>query len=215
MKRISYIILSFSVFSVFATHAENTATANPGQNNTEVKVFSIEEELSLLDKDFQQLEKQLQISINEQVALPSPLNETKKEVAATLETEVQARPKDAVFYQQEEIFDDDIALTDDLDEDLLTDDTDAFFEEMLSDQHSEINNAEAALSPISVPNEPSAEIAPVIMFESQEESLLNEEPAVIAVNNDKDLQPAISAAATKTVKEAVAIEVNLHQVSFG
>ena len=235
MKRISYIILSFSVFSVFATHAENTATANPGQNNTEVKVFSIEEELSLLDKDFQQLEKQLQISINEQVALPSPLNEpkkeiasaheielqalpvneTKKEVAATLETEVQARPKDAVFYQQEEIFDDDIALTDDLDEDLLTDDTDAFFEEMLSDQHSEINNAEAALSPISVPNEPSAEIAPVIMFESQEESLLNEEPAVIAVNNDKDLQPAISAAATKTVKEAVAIEVNLHQVFSG
>jgi len=81
MKRISYLIMSFSVFSVFATHAENTSTAAPGQNNAEVKALSIEEELSLLDKDFQQLEKQLQVSINEQVALPSPLNEPKKEIA--------------------------------------------------------------------------------------------------------------------------------------
>ena len=240
MKRISYLIMSFSVFSVFATHAENTSTVAPGQNNADVKVLSIEEELSLLDKDFQQLEKQLQVSINEQVALPPsindpkkevasaskidlqalPFNQPQKEVATAFETEVQALPEDSeqlrnVSYEQDEIVDDDIALIDELEEDPLTDDTDDLFEEMLSDQQAEKENAITDPSPVSVSNEKEAEIVPVIMFEPQEESLLNEKPAAIAINNKEDLQPEISAAATKTVKEAAAIEINLHQVFSG
>lgn len=208
MKRIPYILLSFSIFSVFATHAENTASAASTQNNAGAKVLSIEEEISLLDKDFLQLENQLQVSINED----------KKEVAAVFETDVQALPKDAA-YETDEIADDDIALIEELEEDLLADDADdELFEELLTDQLSDSADTKAesaAIYPVSITNEQEAAIAPAIKFESQERSLPKEDPAVIAMNDEKKLQPAIASAATKTVKEAAAVEINLHQVFSG
>jgi len=208
VKRIPYILLSFSIFSVFATHAENTASAASTQNNAGAKVLSIEEEISLLDKDFLQLENQLQVSINED----------KKEVAAVFETDVQALPKDAA-YETDEIADDDIALIEELEEDLLADDADdELFEELLTDQLSDSADTKAesaAIYPVSITNEQEAAIAPAIKFESQERSLPKEDPAVIAMNDEKKLQPAIASAATKTVKEAAAVEINLHQVFSG